>query len=56
MMNSATKNPDITKFKQIEEALRDSEEKLRGIFASIPDSVTVIDLNGTIIDANDAGV
>ena len=42
--------------KQTQEALRNSEEKLRLIFASIPDNVSVIDLNGKISYANDAGV
>ncbi|MEA1958243.1 MAG: PAS domain S-box protein, partial [Chloroflexota bacterium] len=47
---------DISKLKQVEEALRDSEEKLRIIFASIPDGVTVTDLLGNIIDENGACV
>ncbi|MFA5366916.1 MAG: PAS domain S-box protein [Dehalococcoidia bacterium] len=47
---------DITRLKQVEEALRDSEEKLRVIFSSLPDGVTVTDLNGTIIEENEAGV
>jgi len=42
--------------KQAQEALRDSEEKLRLIFALIPDNVTVIGMNGKIMDVNDAGV
>jgi len=47
---------DITERKRAEEALRDSEEKLRLIFASIPDNVSVSDMNGKIIQANNAGV
>ena len=47
---------DITRLKQVEEALRDSEEKLRLIFASLPDGVTVTDMNGMVIDENDAGI
>jgi len=47
---------DITRLKRVEEALRDSEEKLRLIFASIPDGVTMTDLNGMIIEENDAGI
>jgi len=47
---------DITRLKQVEEALRDSEEKLRLIFASLPDGVTVTDMNGRIIEENDAGI
>jgi PAS domain S-box-containing protein len=42
--------------KQAEEALRDSEEKLRLIFASIPDSISVINLSGKVIDVNHAGI
>lgn len=47
---------DITRLKQVEEALRDSEEKLRIIFASLPDGVTVTDMNGTIVEENEAGI
>jgi PAS domain S-box-containing protein len=47
---------DITRLKQVEEALRDSEEKLQFIFASIPDGVTVTDLNGIVIEQNEAGI
>ena len=47
---------DISRLKQIEEALRDSEEKLRLIFASLPDGVTVTDMTGRIVEDNEAGV
>lgn len=47
---------DISRLKQIEEALRNSEEKLRLIFASMPDGVTVTDMNGRIVEENEAGV
>ncbi|MFA5055223.1 MAG: PAS domain S-box protein [Dehalococcoidia bacterium] len=47
---------DITRLKQVEEALRDSEEKLRIIFASLPDGVTVTDMNGRIVEENEAGI
>ena len=47
---------DITELKQAEESLRASEEKLRLIFASIPDNVSVIDMNGKILEGNAAGV
>jgi PAS domain S-box-containing protein len=45
-----------TALKQAQEALRDSEEKLRLIYASIPDNVNVIGLDGKIMYCNDAGV
>ena len=44
---------DITERKQAEEALRESEEKLRRMFESVIDGVTVIDLNGVITDVNE---
>ena len=47
---------DITKRKKAEEALRNSEEKLRAIFESIGDSITVIDGSGNIIEVNDAAI
>jgi PAS domain S-box-containing protein len=43
---------DITEHKQAEEALRESEEKLRRMFESANDGITVIDLNGVITEAN----
>ena len=43
---------DITDRKQAEEALRDSEEKTRKMFESVSDSISVIDLNGIIIQTN----
>jgi len=45
---------DISKRKQAEEALKKSEEMLKSVFASTPDSITVTDLNGRIILANQA--
>jgi PAS domain S-box-containing protein len=47
---------DITEHKRTEEALRESEEKLRGIFESIGDAVTVTNLEGAITDINEAAV
>ena len=43
---------DITERKQIEETLRNSEEKLRQIFESATDWISVIDLEGIITEAN----
>ncbi len=42
--------------KHSEEALRDSEEKLRLMFESVADSITVSDLNGAIANANERAV
>ncbi|MFW9991163.1 MAG: PAS domain S-box protein [Candidatus Odinarchaeota archaeon] len=43
---------DITKRKQVEEALRASEEKLRRILDSSPDGIIVTDLHGIVTDCN----
>jgi len=45
---------DITERKLTEEALRDSEEKLRLMFESVTDGITVTDLEGKIVQLNDA--
>ena len=45
---------DITERKRVEEMLRLNEEKLRKIIDSSPDNITVTDLNGIIIDCNQA--
>ena len=47
---------DITERKSMEEALRESKEKLRLVFESITDGIVVTDLNGVIIDANERAV
>ncbi len=47
---------DITERKRTEDALRASEEKLRVIFDSIEEAITVTDLEGRIIEANRACV
>ncbi len=43
---------NITKRKQAGEALRESQEKLQKMFESVTDGISVIDLNGVIIETN----
>lgn len=45
---------DITEFKQMEKKLKQSKESLRAIIDSSPNAITVTDLNGKIIDCNQA--
>lgn len=45
---------DVTERKQVEEALKASEEKLRIIFESITDAVIVTDMHGKIVQLNNA--
>ncbi|GAF86432.1 unnamed protein product, partial [marine sediment metagenome] len=45
---------DITERKRAEEALRESEEKLRYMFESIGDGVIISDLEGNIVEVNEA--
>ena len=47
---------DITEMKKAEDALRQSEEKLRLIFDSIKDDITITDLEGRILAMNEAGL
>jgi PAS domain S-box-containing protein len=44
---------DITERKRAEAALQESEEKLRQMFRSVSDGLTVADLDGVIVDVND---
>jgi PAS domain S-box-containing protein len=43
---------DITKRKQAEEALQESQEALRQMFESVSDGISVINLNGVITEVN----
>lgn len=47
---------DITERKRMEDALRESEEKIRNILQSSPDAILVSDLNGVAIDCNQASL
>ena len=47
---------DITQRKRAEQTLRESEEKLRGMFESIGDGIIVSDLKGRIIEENEAAL
>ena len=47
---------DITERKKAEQALQASTEKIRGMFESITDGITFTDLQGTIVELNEAAV
>jgi len=47
---------DITEHKKAVARLRESMEKLRLTFKSVPEGITVSDLNGTILETNEATV
>ncbi|MEA1958434.1 MAG: PAS domain S-box protein, partial [Chloroflexota bacterium] len=47
---------EMTEREKAQEALRTSEEKLRTIFETIGDAISVIDMEGKIIDENEAGL
>ncbi len=44
---------DVTKQKQAEEALQDSEEKFKTIFKNANDQIMYLDIEGNVIDVND---
>jgi PAS domain S-box-containing protein len=44
---------DVTERKRVEEALRESIEKLRIIFESVGIGITITDMNGRILDTNE---
>jgi PAS domain S-box-containing protein len=44
----------MTERKQLEESIKESEERLKNIFAASPDAITVSDSNGNIIECNQA--
>jgi PAS domain S-box-containing protein len=46
---------DITESKKSERALRESEEKFRNLFESSPEGVVMFDLDGKLLDMNEAG-
>ena len=45
---------DITEYKKAEQALRESEEKLRSLFQILPVGVTILDKNQNIVNLNPA--
>jgi PAS domain S-box-containing protein len=47
---------DITERKRMEETLRDSEEKLRKMFESTTEAISVIDLKGIVMEVNQGTV
>ena len=47
---------DITEHKRLEEALKQSEEKLRAMFESVAEGIAVIDMEGNILETNEAAI
>jgi len=47
---------DVTERKKKEDAIRESEEKLKAILSSSPDAITVFDLAGNVIELNQAAL
>ncbi|MFX0065036.1 MAG: PAS domain S-box protein [Candidatus Hermodarchaeota archaeon] len=43
---------DITKYKKVEETLRESEEKYRTLFDTSPEAIAIVNLDGVILDCN----
>jgi PAS domain S-box-containing protein len=47
---------DITERKKAEDALRESEAKLKTVFAASPDAIIVSDINANVVDCNQAAL
>jgi PAS domain S-box-containing protein len=45
---------DVTEYRKTEALLRMSDEKTRNVLAASPDAITISDLNGRIVDCNQA--
>jgi PAS domain S-box-containing protein len=45
-------NSDISNIKQVEKALRESEEKYRKIFELSPEAIVILDQNGVLLETN----
>ncbi len=43
---------DVTEIKEAQDALQESEEKMRSFFACAPYPIIIVDLNGIVIDCN----
>lgn len=47
---------DITEKKEVEERLRESEEKYRAVFEKAPLGIVLLSLDGTVLDCNEAAL